>query len=81
MLRKLRPGKQPDERAGADGCAGLLESCFDGSGDIALPLADTADGTTYQYATVAALALRYYGIPARYVEGYTVKPLRMNRQA
>lgn len=51
----------------------FLESCFDGSGDIALPLADTADGTTYQYATVAALALRYYGIPARYVEGYTVK--------
>ena len=51
----------------------FLESCFDGSGDIALPLADTADGTTYQYATVAALALRYYGIPARYVEGYTFK--------
>ena len=51
----------------------FLERCFDGSGDIALPLADTADGTTYQYATVAALALRYYGIPARYVEGYTVK--------
>lgn len=51
----------------------FLESCFDGSGDIALPLADTADGTTYQYATAAALALRYYGIPARYVEGYTVK--------
>lgn len=51
----------------------FLESCFDGSGDIALPLADTADGTTYQYATVAALALRYYGIPARYVEGYTIK--------
>ena len=51
----------------------FLESCFDGSGNIALPLTDTADGTTYQYATVAALALRYYGIPARYVEGYTVK--------
>ena len=51
----------------------FLEHCFDGSGDIALPLADTADGTTYQYATVAALALRYYGIPARYVEGYTFK--------
>ena len=24
MLRKLRPGRQPDERAGADGCAGLF---------------------------------------------------------
>ena len=33
----------------------------------------TAKGTTYQYATVAALALRYYGIPARYAEGFTVK--------
>ena len=51
----------------------FLELCFDGSDTIALPLADTADGTTYQYATVAALALRYYGVPARYVEGYTVK--------
>ena len=51
----------------------FLELCFDGSGNIALPLTDTADGTTYQYATVAALTLRYYGIPARYVEGYTVK--------
>ena len=50
----------------------FLERCFDGSGDVSLPLSSTANGTTYQYATVAALALRYYGIPARYVEGYTV---------
>ena len=51
----------------------FLEECFNGTGDIVLPLADAADGTTYQYATVAALALRYYGIPARYVEGFTVR--------
>ena len=51
----------------------FLEECFNGTGDIVLPLADTADGTAYQYATVAALALRYYGIPARYAEGFTVK--------
>ena len=51
----------------------FLEECFNGTGDIVLPLADTADGTTYQYATVAALALRYYGIPARYAEGFTVR--------
>ena len=49
----------------------FLESCFDGN--TSLPLDSTAKGTTYQYATVAALALRYYGIPARYVEGFTVK--------
>ena len=60
-----------EEQAQAAALA-FLELCFDGSGDISLPLADTAEGTTYQYATVAALALRYYGIPARYVEGYTV---------
>ena len=35
----------------------FLELCFDGSDTIALPLADTADGTTYQYATVAALTV------------------------
>ena len=49
----------------------FLEACFDGS--TSLPLDGTARGTTYQYATVAALALRYYGIPARYAEGFTVK--------
>ena len=49
----------------------FLETCFDGN--PSLPLDSTAKGTTYQYATVAALALRYYGIPARYVEGFTVK--------
>ena len=49
----------------------FLETCF--GGDTSLPLDSTAKGTTYQYATVAALALRYYGIPARYAEGFTVK--------
>ena len=49
----------------------FLETCFDGN--TSLPLDSTAKGTTYQYATVAALALRYYGIPAHYVEGFTVK--------
>lgn len=67
------PADSPTKEQAQTAALAFLESCFDGSGDIALPLADTADGTTYQYATVAALALRYYGIPARYVEGYTVK--------
>ena len=49
----------------------FLETCFDGN--PSLPLDSTAKGTTYQYATVAVLALRYYGIPARYVEGFTVR--------
>ena len=53
-------------------CALLfLETCFDGN--PSLPLDDTTKGTTYQYATVAALALRYYCIPARYAEGFTVR--------
>ena len=67
------PADSPTKEQAQTAALAFLESCFDGSGDIALPLTDTADGTTYQYATVAALALRYYGIPARYVEGYTVK--------
>ena len=49
----------------------FLETCFDGN--PSLPLDSTAKGTTYQYATVAVLALRYYGIPARYAEGFTVR--------
>lgn len=67
------PADSPTKEQAQTAALAFLELCFDGSGDIALPLTDTADGTTYQYATVAALALRYYGIPARYVEGYTVK--------
>ena len=39
--------------------------------DLELPL-DIARGTTYQYATVAALTMRYFGIPARYAEGYLI---------
>lgn len=29
-------------------------------------------GTSYQYATVAVLTLRHFGIPARYAEGYMI---------
>lgn len=36
-----------------------------------LPLKNLA-GTNYQYATVAVLTLRYFGIPARYAEGYQI---------
>ena len=39
---------------------------------ISLPLDDLAAGTTYQTATLAVLALRYYGIPARYAEGFVL---------
>ncbi|MEE1035405.1 MAG: transglutaminase domain-containing protein, partial [Agathobacter sp.] len=31
-----------------------------------------AEDTSYQYATVAAMTLRYFGIPSRYVEGYVI---------
>ena len=33
-------------------------------------LAGTQEGYSIHYATAAALMLRYYGVPARYVEGY-----------
>ena len=29
-------------------------------------------GTHYQYATAAVMALRYYGVPARYAEGFVI---------
>ena len=42
-------------------------------GDFALTFLDgTQSGYDVHYATAAALMFRYYGIPARYVEGYLV---------
>lgn len=50
----------------------FLSLCFgEKSEDIELPL-ENIDGTSYQYATVAALALRSFGIPSRYAEGYVI---------
>lgn len=37
-----------------------------------LPLDSSAAGTSYQTATLTVLALRYYGIPARYAEGFVL---------
>ena len=59
----------------AQECALLfLSYCFPKEGtaeNIRLPL-EQAEGTSYQYATVATLTLRYFGIPARYAEGYVI---------
>ena len=52
----------------------FLAEVFPESGtpeNLAMPL-DIAKGTSYQYATVAVLTLRYFGIPARYAEGYLI---------
>lgn len=53
----------------------FLLRCFseDVSEDMrALLPAQAAAGTSFQLATVTVLALRYYGIPARYAEGYVI---------
>jgi len=52
----------------------FLGETFPDSGtpeEVELPL-DIARGSSYQYATVAVLTLRYFGIPARYAEGYLI---------
>lgn len=54
----------------------FLSRCFPEEGtpeDMELPL-KMAEGTSFQYATVAAMTLRYFGIPARYAEGYVISP-------
>lgn len=38
----------------------------------ALPLDDLVKDTTYQTATLTVLTLRYYGLPARYAEGFVL---------
>ena len=58
----------------------FLGSCFPESGipeELELPL-DQARGTPYQYATVAVLTMRYFGIPARYAEGYRIPEQLVN---
>ena len=52
----------------------FLNRCFPEEGtpeNMELPLA-AAKGTSFQYATVAVMTLRYFGIPARYAEGYVI---------
>ena len=52
----------------------FLSRCFPEAGtaaEIALPL-ENLEGTSFQYATVAAMTLRYFGMPARYAEGYVI---------
>lgn len=52
----------------------FLEQCFPEEPteeQRELPLAHL-EGTSYQYATVAVLTLRYYGVPARYAEGFMI---------
>ena len=44
-----------------------------------LPLDTLAKGTEYQTATLAALALRYYGVPARYAEGFVLTKAAADR--
>ena len=47
-----------------------------GNGDFLHYVLESSDGGGYsvQYATAAALMLRYYGVPSRYVEGYYLTP-------
>lgn len=47
-----------------------------GEGDFLNYVLERSDGGAYsvQYATAAALMLRYYGVPSRYVEGYYLTP-------
>ncbi len=50
----------------------FLTRCFGENAEkTALPLSKLG-GTQYQYATVACMVLRYYGVPARYAEGYVI---------
>ncbi len=43
-----------------------------GANFVQYTLEDTKRGYSPQYATIATLAFRYLGVPARYVEGYVV---------
>ena len=67
--------EKPMTRQQSQECALIfLAQCFPEEGtpeNLRLPLS-VAEGTVYQYVTVAVMTLRYFGIPARYVEGYRI---------
>ena len=52
-------------------------------GDFLHYVLESSDGGGWsvQYATAAALMLRYYGVPSRYVEGYYLTPEQAERAA
>lgn len=56
----------------AEACVALFLQKYLAEDDLLLPLEETAANTVYQTATAMVLALRYLGIPARYVEGYVI---------
>lgn len=60
--------------AGQNCAVRFLGECFPEEGEslIELPL-ENAAGASYQYATIAVVTLRYFGIPARYAEGYVIR--------
>lgn len=45
---------------------------------LAYTLEQKKKGYSVHYATAAVLMLRYYGVPARYVEGYYLRPEEAN---
>lgn len=59
----------------AQECAkSCLERCFaeDGASNKIEQSLTGAEGTSFEYATVAAMTFRNFGIPARYAEGYVI---------
>ncbi len=52
-----------------------------GKEDIVEKFVETRSGCDIHFATLAALLFRYYGIPARYVEGYLITPKMVETKA
>lgn len=67
-----------------DGCLTYSESTvsYTGDGDfLTYALERSGSGYSVHYATAAALMLRYFGVPARYVEGYFLSAAEAERYA
>ena len=62
--------------AGTDSGVGSTAGGISGSGgsDFVQAFVEAKRGCDVHFATLAALLFRYYGIPARYVEGYLITP-------
>lgn len=69
----LYGGRESLSMEQAEACVLVFLQKYLAEGELTLPLDHTAGNTVFQTATATVLALRYFGIPARYAEGYLIQ--------
>lgn len=80
--KKAKSGSTPDagEEAAAADAENDAESAAEDEDFVVEFLTGTRSGYSVHYATAATLMLRYFGVPARYVEGYVLNTAQLDEE-